>query len=91
MQIWPSGSKIEDYFTKKKNVIYERARFNQRRQEEGESLDTFITALYTLASKCEYVAFNDKMIQDRIVIEISNPALSEKMQLDDKLTLEEGF
>ena len=53
-------------------------------------MDVFITTLYTLASRCEYGALHDEMIRDRIVVGISNPALSEKMQLDDKLTLEKA-
>lgn len=39
--------KFEEYFTKQKNVIYEQAKFNRRRQEEGESVDSIITALYS--------------------------------------------
>ena len=38
-------SSFERYFVKKRSVIYERARFNQRKQLEGESVDTFVTAL----------------------------------------------
>ena len=41
--------KFERHFVRRRNVIYERAKFNQRRQEPGEPVDTFITALYSLA------------------------------------------
>ena len=33
------------YFVKKRNVIYERARFNQRTQQPDEPVDSFITDL----------------------------------------------
>ena len=56
--------KFDDYFMKKKNVIYERAEFNMRRQEESEPVDAFITVLYTLASKCDYGTLNDELIRD---------------------------
>ena len=82
--------RFDEYFTKKKNVIYERAKFNRRCQEDGEPVDKFITSLYTLASKCEYGELNDDLIRDRIVVGIQNQALSEKMQLDEKLTLEKA-
>ena len=49
-------ARLDDYFVKKKNVIYERAKFNMRKQEDGESVDSFVTALYSLASKCDYMA-----------------------------------
>ena len=45
-------AKFEAHFVKKRNVIYERAKFNLRRQEDGESVDLFITALYGLAEYC---------------------------------------
>ena len=62
--------KFENYFSKKKNVIYERAKFNERKQKEGETVDAFITALHKLATKCDYGALNDDLIRDRIVVGI---------------------
>ena len=41
--------KFEAYFIKRRNVIFERAKFNKRKQEEGEPVDSFITDLYALA------------------------------------------
>ena len=61
-----------------------------RKQEDGESVDSFVTALYSLASKCDYGTLHDEMIRDRIVVGISNQALSEKMQLDENLTLDKA-
>ena len=46
--------KFDRHFVKDRNVIYERARFNQRKQEEGEPVDSFITALYGLSKHCGY-------------------------------------
>ena len=59
-------------------------------QEEAEPVDAFITALYNLASKCDYGTLNDELIRDRIVVGIRNQSLSEKMQLDETLTLEKA-
>ena len=39
-------SKSEAHFVKKRNVIFERAKFNLHRQEEGEPVDDFVTSLY---------------------------------------------
>jgi hypothetical protein len=36
--------KFDGYFIPKRNDIFERAKFNKRRQNEGESVDHFITA-----------------------------------------------
>ena len=44
--------KFDRHFIQRRNVIFERARFNRRKQEEGESAETFITALFSLAEHC---------------------------------------
>lgn len=44
--------KFQAYFVKRKNVIFKRARFNQRKQEEGEHVDEFILDLYRLVEHC---------------------------------------
>ena len=80
--------RFNGHFVKRQNVIYERARFNQRKQEPGESVDSFITALYSLAEHCGYAALHDKMIHDRIVVGLRDAKLSETLQLDTELTLE---
>ena len=79
--------KFDEYFIKKKNTIYERARFNSRKQEEGEPVEMFITALHKLAVKCDYGGLHDEMIRDRIVVGIQNHTLAERMQLDETLDL----
>ena len=45
---------FEGHFVKRRNVISERAKFNSRKQEPGEPVDAFITALYALAEHCNY-------------------------------------
>lgn len=84
----PVMDKFKAHFVKKRNVIYERARFNMRRQEEGETVDAFITTLYSLAEHCGYGELHDEMIRDRIVVGIRDAHLSEKLQLKSDLTLE---
>ena len=46
--------KFDDHFAVRRNVIYERAKFNTRRQQPGETGDQYILALYTLAESCKY-------------------------------------
>ena len=70
--------RFEKYFVKKRNPIFERAKFNSRVQREGESVDSFITSLHSLSEHCDYGAPMDEMIRDRIVVGILNSSLSEK-------------
>ena len=79
---------LDAFFVPKKNVIYERAKFNQRVQLPGETVDSFITALYGLAEHCKYGQLRNELIRDRLVVGLRNVSLSEKLQLDRDLTLE---
>ena len=81
---------FEAYFVPRKNVIYERTKFNRRVQQPGEAVDVFITALYALAENCRYAALHDELIRDRIVVGLRDTSLSERMQLDADLTLEKA-
>ena len=83
--------KFEGHFIIKRNVIFERARFNMRVQEEGESVDSFITDLYTLAKFCVFGDLHDELIRDRIVVGIRDKNLSERLQLESELTLSKAI
>ena len=82
--------KFDDYFVIRKNVIFERAKFNCRGQEEGETVDEFVTALNKLAEHCNYGTLVEEMIRDRLVVDLRDAKLSEKLQLDSELTLEKA-
>ena len=82
--------KLDAFFKVRKNVIYERARFNQRNQGEGESVECYITALYQLVEFCEFGPLKDDLLRDRIVVGIRDKAVSQRMQLDSNLTLEKA-
>ena len=77
--------KFEGYFVKRRNVIFERAKFNQRRQEPGKPIDNFITLLHCLSEHCDYGELCEQMIRDRIVVGIQDISLSEKLQLESNL------
>ena len=83
-------NKFDAHFVVKRNVIFERAQFNNRRQEQGESMEAFITALHKLAETCEFGALREELIRDRIVVGIQDSKLSEKLQLDKDLTLDKA-
>ena len=64
------------------------SRFNIRRQEVGEPVDSFITWLYRLAEHCNYRDLHDEMIRDRMVVSLPDSYLSERLQTDPELTLD---
>ncbi len=83
--------KLDAHFVTRRNVIFERAKFNQRQQEMGESADSFHTALHCLAEHCGYGALHDEMVRDRLVVGLRDKRLSEQLQLDPELTLEKAI
>ena len=78
-KIDPLLKKFEDYFTPKKNLTFERHRFNSRTQQTGESIDMFVTDLRNRAKSCEFGALNDSLIKDRIVYGASDDKLRERL------------
>ena len=86
----PVMAKFDEFFQVRKNVIFERARFNRRNQHEGESIEQYISQLYSLSESCDYGALKEEMLRDRIVVGIRDTSLSERLQMDDKLTLEKA-
>ena len=83
--------KFQQYFVKRKNVIYERSKFNQRIQKLDETVDSFVTDLYRLARTCNYGDLTNEMIRDRIVAGIRDRAVAERLQMDSELTLEKAI
>ena len=45
---------FKEYCSPKKNITYERHKFNTRNQGENESIDHFVAELRILASTCEF-------------------------------------
>lgn len=80
--------KIEQNFVPKMNIVFECGRFNQRKQQEGESAESFIANIHALSSWCEYGVLCDDLFRDRIVVGIRDQKLSAALQLDEYLTLE---
>ena len=58
------------YCLQDENIMFERHRFYQRRQKEGETVEHFITDLRTLARTCDFTEdgkdFANQMIRDRL-------------------------
>ena len=79
--------KLDQHFGDRKNVIVERAKFNQRKQKPGEPIDNFIQDLHKLAAECEFGNLKEELIRDRVVVGVLSDSLSEELQAKPKLTL----
>ena len=72
-------SKFENHFIAKRNVIYERAKFNVRVQNESEPVESFITDLHCLGEHCQFGTLKDQLIRDRIVVGLKKQTLIRKV------------
>ena len=80
--------KLGQYFTPSKNVIFERYVFGNLKQEDGESVDAFVTRLREKAATCEYGALRDELIRDRLVLGITDEGARRRMLREKDLKLE---
>lgn len=55
---------FEQHCVSKRNVIFERARVNMRKQEPGESAEMFITAVHMLAEHCNFGTLQEELIRE---------------------------
>ena len=62
--------------------------FNNRKQEEGESIDTYVNVLRNLAKNCDFKVLNDELIRDRIVCGIRDAAVRKSLLQMPNLTLQ---
>ena len=80
--------KYNIHFTPKRNFIHEHAIFNERIQESGENVETYIRSLYELASRCNFGEMKEMCIRDRLVVGLRDKTLSTELQMKHDLTLE---
>lgn len=80
---------FDNYFKPKRNVIYERFIFLQRKQKPGATFESFYTDLLRLVETCDYHAEEKgNIIRDQVVMNISSDTIREKLLHESGLTLE---
>ena len=69
VSLWytPNWRQRSDAF---QTIVFDRVRFFQTRQEEGEPVASFVDNVYALAKYCNFGALNDELIEDILVVDI---------------------
>jgi len=83
--------KFKWHFAGKKNLIFERVKFSNRIQGEDEPAENFIRDLWIQVEKCDYGNLKEDLLRDRIVAGIKDKKLSEQMQTEQNLTLQNAI
>ena len=79
--------KFESFCNPRKNTIYGRYVISSQNQDNGESIDHYVTALKNLASTCEFGALKESFICDWFVFGIQDSSVRERLT-DVKLKLQ---
>jgi hypothetical protein len=79
--------KFEAYCKPKASELFETYRFLSRRQEQGEPIDAFATALRMLAAGCAF-ADKDRRIRDQVVLGIRDDRVRERLLREASPTLD---
>ena len=79
--------KLDAYFTPKKNIDFEVFQFRQAKQNEGETLDQFVTRLRKLAFTCEFTDL-EKELKSAVIQNCKSKQLRRYALREDDLTLD---
>ncbi len=81
--------KFETYCQPRKNITFERFKFNSRSQNSGEPFDQYITSLRQLQDKCDFDKITpNELLRDRIVFGIVDQKVRERLLCEADLSLE---
>ena len=88
-KIEPVLTKFAQYCQPRKNVPFERYRFNRRTQEPGETYDQYRTALRKLAEGCDFQTITPgEILRDRLVFGVKDDKVRERLLRESNLTLQ---
>ena len=91
-KIKPVLKKFGEYCEPRKNIPFERFKFNRRMQEPGETYDLYRTALRKLADSCNFEEITpEEILRDRLVFGIRDSKVRERLLRETKLTLEKTY
>ena len=80
-------TKLDDYFTPKKNLTYERYIFKKTEQLVSEDSITYITRLRRLGTSCEYQNIENE-IRDQFIVTCKSTKLRKPLLREENLTLD---
>ena len=83
---------LKNAYIKTPNTIYARHRLSTRRQQPGESMDSYVQALKILAKDCNFEAvsakvYQEEAIRDAFISGILSNDIRQRLLENDKLTL----
>ncbi|KAB0796868.1 hypothetical protein PPYR_10929 [Photinus pyralis] len=81
---------FEDHCIPRKNQVFNRYKFFNRNQAEGESFDNFLTDLKKIAKICEFEKQEESLVRDKIILGIRDRGLQEALLREADINLEKA-
>ena len=84
---------FKDYCQPRKNILYERYKLWSLKQEDGESVDTYLTRLKLQVDHCEYDkegwpdAVKTETVRDKFVFGLRDDSLKERLLQESSISL----
>ena len=89
-RIMPVLRKFAEYCQPRKNVPFERYKFNKRTQESRESYEQYKTTLRKLSEACEFDTITpNEILRDRLIFGIHDTKVRERLLRDQSNTDED--
>lgn len=83
-------TKMEAFCKPKNNVVYERHKFYQKFQKDGEPFDTFLMEIRHLIRTCEFGETENEMLRDRIVMGMADKRVQARLLGTTDLTYDKA-
>ena len=84
-------SALTTHFKPTPITIAERFKFYERNQQPGEKINDFIAAIRALSLKCNFNAFLDEAIRDKLVCGMSSSRTRKRLLVERDLTLNKAI
>ncbi|CAC5424362.1 Uncharacterized protein K02A2.6 [Mytilus coruscus] len=82
---------LTDHLRPKPLIIAERYKFHQRKQESHEKVRDYLANLRKLADTCQFNAFLEEALRDRLVCGLYSKTIQRKLLSESELDLKKAF
>lgn len=81
---------LKTYFDPLRNTIAERYKFHMRNRNDDESVSEYIVEIKALSQTCDFNAFLDEALRDKLVCGVRNEKIQTKLLSEKTLTFDEA-
>lgn len=74
---------FDNFFTTRVNNTFERFKFFETIQQEGESVDSLLTKVQIQAKKNNFEQLEESLIRDQVILGVNNDELRSKLLIEN--------